>query len=133
CLGYHGYRETVCVSVNEAIVHGIPGKRVIQDGDVVSLDLGCTYRGFVADSALTVIVGTETPETRKLVDVTKTALDEGIKHAVAGHRLGEISHAIETYVESHKLGGVREYVGHGVGSDMHDEPPVAHVGTAERR
>jgi len=131
-LGYHGYPATVCVSVNEEIVHGIPGKRVIQDGDVVSLDLGCTYRGFVADSALTVIVGTETPETRKLVDVTKTALDEGIKHAVAGHRLGEISHAIETYVESHKLGVVREYVGHGVGRDMHEEPQVPNYGPPER-
>ena len=131
-LGYHGYPATVCVSVNEEIVHGIPGKRVIQDGDVVSLDLGCTYRGFVADSALTVIVGTETPETRKLVDVTKASLDEGIKHAMAGHRLGEISHAIEEYVESHGFGVVREYVGHGVGRDMHEEPQVPNYGPADR-
>ncbi len=114
-LGYHGYPATVCVSVNEEIVHGIPGKRVIQDGDVVSLDLGCTYKGFVADSALTVIVGKAKPGTQELVDVTRESLQAGIKHARAGNRLGEISHAIQTYIESHGFGVVREYVGHGVG------------------
>ncbi len=131
-LGYHGYPATVCVSVNEEIVHGIPGKRVIQDGDVVSLDLGCTYKGFVADSAVTVIVGTVRPETRKLVDVTKGALDEGIKRLHPGAKLGEASNAIQTYIESHGFGVVREYVGHGVGRDMHEEPQVPNFGPVDR-
>jgi methionyl aminopeptidase len=131
-LGYHGYPATVCVSVNDEIVHGIPGKRVIEEGDVVSLDLGCTYEGFVADAALTVIVGSPKPGTEQLVDVTKAALDEGIRHARAGRRLGEISHAIQTYIEARGLGVVREYVGHGVGRAMHEEPQVPNYGPAER-
>ena len=131
-LGYHGYPATVCVSVNDEIVHGIPGKRVIQEGDVVSLDLGCTHKGFVADSALTMIVGEGTPEARELVDVTRDALREGIQHARAGNRLGEISHAIQTYIESHGFGVVREYVGHGVGRAMHEEPQVPNYGPVDR-
>lgn len=131
-LGYHGYPATVCVSVNEEIVHGIPGKRVIQDGDVVSLDLGCTYKGFVADSALTVIVGRPKPRTEELVDVTRASLEEGIKQARAGNRLGQISHAIQTYIESHGFGVVREYVGHGVGRQMHEEPQVPNFGPPDR-
>jgi methionyl aminopeptidase len=131
-LGYHGYPATVCVSVNEEIVHGIPGKRVIQDGDVVSLDLGCTYKGFVADSALTVIVGKPKPGTQELVDVTRESLEVGIKHARSGSRLGEISHAIQTHIESHGFGVVREYVGHGVGRQMHEEPQVPNFGPPDR-
>ena len=131
-LGYHGYPATVCVSVNDEIVHGIPGKRVIQEGDVVSLDLGCTHKGFVADSALTIIVGDGTPEARELVDVTRDSLREGIQHARAGNRLGEISHAIQTYIESHGFGVVREYVGHGVGRAMHEEPQVPNYGPVDR-
>ncbi|MBF6600058.1 MAG: type I methionyl aminopeptidase [Dehalococcoidia bacterium] len=131
-LGYHGYPATVCVSVNDEIVHGIPGKRVIQEGDVVSLDLGCTYKGFVADSALTVIVGPAKPGTEKLVDVTRESLDEGIRHARAGNRLGEISHAIQTYIEARGFGVVREYVGHGVGRAMHEEPQVPNYGPEDR-
>jgi methionyl aminopeptidase len=131
-LGYHGYPATVCVSVNEEIVHGIPGKRVIQDGDVVSLDLGCTHRGFVADSALTVIVGTPKPGTEALVETTRGALEEGIRHARAGNRLGEVSHAIQAYIESRGFGVVREYVGHGVGRQMHEEPQVPNYGPPDR-
>ena len=131
-LGYHGYPATVCVSVNEEIVHGIPGKRVIQDGDVVSLDLGCTYKGFVADSAVTVIVGKAKPGTQALVDITKGALEEGIRHLRAGARLGEVSHAIQEYIEPHGMGVVREYVGHGVGREMHEEPQVPNFGPADR-
>ena len=131
-LGYHGYPATVCVSVNEEIVHGIPGKRVIQDGDVVSLDLGCTYKGFVADSAITVIVGKPKPGTQELVDVTKGALEEGIRHLRPGTRLGEVSNAIQGYIEPHGLGVVREYVGHGVGRQMHEEPQVPNFGPADR-
>jgi methionyl aminopeptidase len=131
-LGYHGYPATVCVSVNEEIVHGIPGKRVIQEGDIVSLDLGCTHNGFVADSALTVIVGKARPGTEELVDVTRGALEEGIRHARAGNRLGQISHAIQTFIESRGFGVVREYVGHGVGRQMHEEPQVPNYGPPER-
>ncbi|MEX2247449.1 MAG: type I methionyl aminopeptidase [Dehalococcoidia bacterium] len=131
-LNYKGYPATVCVSVNEEIVHGIPGKRVIQDGDIVSLDLGCTYKGFVADSAVTVIVGRASPETAKLVDVTKGALEAGIAQARQGNPLGAISHAIQTYIESRGLGVVREYVGHGVGREMHEEPQVPNYGPEDR-
>ena len=131
-LGYHGYPATVCISVNEEIVHGIPGKRVIQDGDVVSLDLGCTYKGFVADSALTVIVGEPKPGSQELVDVTAGALREGIRHLKPGDRLGEVSHAIQEYIESRGFGVVREYVGHGVGRDMHEEPQVPNFGPKDR-
>jgi methionyl aminopeptidase len=131
-LGYHGYPATVCVSVNEEIVHGIPGKRVIQDGDIVSLDLGCTYRGFVADAALTVIAGTPKPGAQELVNVTKESLATGIREARSGNRLGQISSAIQAYIESHGFGVVREYVGHGVGRQMHEEPQVPNFGPADR-
>jgi methionyl aminopeptidase len=131
-LGYHGYPATVCVSTNEEIVHGIPGKRVIEEGDIVSIDLGCTHRGFVADSAVTVIVGRGKPEAAKLVDVARRSLDAGIAQAHAGKRLGEISNAIQTYIESHGFGVVREYVGHGVGRQMHEEPQVPNFGPPDR-
>jgi len=131
-LGYHGYPATVCVSVNEQIVHGIPGKRVIQDGDIVSLDLGCTYKGFVADAALTVIAGKAKPGGQELVDVTKEALDAGIGEARAGQRLGRVSSAIQAYIEARGFGVVREYVGHGVGRQMHEEPQVPNFGPADR-
>jgi len=132
-LGYHGYPATVCVSVNEQVVHGIPGKRVIQEGDVVSIDLGCTYKGFVADSAVTVIVGKpKSPVAEKLVRVTKEALDIGIAHAKEGSRLGEISHAIQQHIEANGFGVVREYVGHGVGRQMHEEPQVPNFGPPDR-
>lgn len=132
-LGYAEppYPATVCVSVNDEIVHGIPGKRVLKEGDVVSIDLGCTYKGFVADHAVTAIVGEAGAEARKLVDVTKGALEEGIRHLKPGARLGEVSHAIQKYVESNGFGVVREYVGHGVGRKMHEEPQVPNFGPAE--
>jgi len=131
--GHPAYPATVCVSVNEEIVHGIPGKRVIQEGDVVSLDLGCTYKGFVADSAVTVIVGKpKDTVAEKLVNVTKEALAAGIAQAKAGNRMGEISHAIQTHIESNGFGVVREYVGHGVGRDMHEEPQVPNFGPVDR-
>lgn len=133
-LGYAQppYPATVCVSVNEEIVHGIPLKRVLQDGDVVSIDLGCTYKGFVADHAITAIVGTPKPKMQELVDVTRGALQEGIKHLRAGNKLGEVSHAIGEYIEARGFGVVREYVGHGVGRAMHEEPSVPNFGPADR-
>ena len=132
-LGYAQppYPATVCVSVNEEIVHGIPGKRVLKEGDVVSVDLGCTYKGFVADHAITAIVGKGDAKATQLVDVTRGALAEGIKHLRPGVRLGEVSHAIQAYVEAKGFSVVREYVGHGVGRKMHEDPQVPNFGPAD--
>jgi len=123
-LGYQGYPATVCVSVNDEIVHGIPGDREIADGDVVSIDLGCVHKGFVADSAVTAGVGNVSPEARRLIEVTREALNRGIGAARAEARLGQIGAAIQTYVEGEGFSVVREYVGHGVGRQMHEDPQV---------
>ena len=131
-LGYLGYPAHVCVSVNDEIVHGIPGDRVLQEGDIVSIDLGATYQGFVADAALTVGVGQVTPEAQRLTDVTYQSLWEGIWAARPGARLGEVSHAIQSCAESHGYSVVREYVGHGVGREMHEEPQVPNFGPPDR-
>jgi methionyl aminopeptidase len=130
-LNYNGYPATVCVSINEQIVHGIPRKRAIQEGDVVSVDLGCTYKGFVADHAITVVVGNGAPEKQELVDVARDSLCAGIEQARAGNRIGHIANAIQTYVEARGFGVVREYVGHGVGRAMHEEPQVPNFGNAD--
>jgi len=130
-LGYQGYPATVCVSVNDEIVHGIPGDREFEDGDLVSIDLGCTYKGFVADSALTVAVDGVSPEAQRLVDATREALSRGIDAARGGARLGEIGAAIQTFVEGQNLSIVREYVGHGVGRQMHEDPQVPNYGRAD--
>ena len=130
-LGYHGYPATVCVSINDEIVHGIPGDREIMDGDVVSIDLGCTYRGFVADSALTVGVGNVSSKAQKLIDATKEAVWLGIHSARGGSRVGEIGHAIQTYAEGRGYSVVREYVGHGVGREMHEDPQIPNYGSRE--
>jgi methionyl aminopeptidase len=133
-LGYAEppYPATVCVSINEDLVHGIPGNRVIKEGDVVSIDLGATYKGFVGDSALTIGVGEITPEAQKLIDVTRESLWRGIKAARAGVRLGVVSNTIGEYIESEGFGVVREYVGHGVGRKMHEEPQVPNYGPPDR-
>ena len=130
-LGYQGYPATVCVSVNDEIVHGIPGDREIADGDVVSIDLGCVYKGFVADSAVTAGVGSVSPEAGRLIEVTREALDRGIGAAREGARLGQIGAAIQTYVEGEGFSVVREYVGHGVGRQMHEDPQVPNYGDPE--
>ena len=127
-LGYHGYPATVCVSINDEIVHGIPGKREIKDGDVVSIDIGCTYEGFVADTAVSAGVGNVAPEAQNLIDVTREAVWRGIRAARGGSRTGDIGHAVQTYVESQGLAIVREYVGHGVGRQMHEDPAVPNFG-----
>ncbi len=131
-LGYHGYPATVCVSVNDEIVHGIPGKRVIQEGDVVSIDLGATYRGYVADAAVTVGVGKVSPEAERLIRVTEQALQAGITAARSGQPLGAVSNAIQTLVEGQGFSVVREYVGHGVGREMHEDPQVPNFGPPTR-
>ncbi len=131
-LGYLGYPAYVCVSVNDEIVHGIPGRRVLQDSDVVSIDLGATVNGFVGDSALTVGVGKISPEAQRLIDVTYETLWKGIQAARPGARLGEISNAIQSHAEAYGYSLVREYVGHGVGRQMHEDPQVPNYGPAER-
>jgi methionyl aminopeptidase len=127
-LDYNGYPAHVCVSVNDEIVHAIPGDRVLETGDVVSIDLGVTYQGFVADSALTIGVGKVAPEAQRLIDVTHGALWAGIQQATAGARLGAVSHAIQACAEAGGFGVVRKYVGHGVGRRMHEEPQVPNYG-----
>jgi methionyl aminopeptidase len=130
-LGYQGYPATVCVSINDEIVHGIPGDREIEDGDIVSVDLGCIHQGFVADAAVSVAVGNATAEARRLVEVTREALNRGIAAARAGARLGQVGAAIQTYVEGEGFSVVREYVGHGVGRKMHEDPQVPNYGNPE--
>jgi methionyl aminopeptidase len=116
------------VSINDQIVHGIPRDREMKDGDIVSIDLGATYRGFVGDAAITVPCGTITPEAQHLIDVTRDCLARGICQSRVGNRLGDLGHAIQTYAESFGYGVVREYVGHGVGRSMHEEPSVPNHG-----
>lgn len=127
-LGYHGYPATVCVSINDEIVHGIPGDREIMDGDVVSIDLGCTYRGFVADSAVTAGAGNLSPEAQRLINVTRESLERGIAAARGGARVGAIGNAVQAFVEDQGFSVVREYVGHGVGREMHEDPQVPNYG-----
>ena len=127
-LGYHGYPAAVCVTINDEIVHGIPGRREILDGDVVSIDIGCTFEGFVADTAVSVGVGNVSQEAQHLIDVTREAVWRGIHASRAGSKTGDIGHAIQTYVEGEGLAIVREYVGHGVGRQMHEDPQVPNYG-----
>ena len=130
-LGYHGYPAAVCVSINDEIVHGIPDEREIEDGDIVSIDLGCTCKGFVADAAVTVGAGQISDEARRLIEVTREVLWRGIAAARAGARLGAIGHAIQTFVEGQGFSVVREYVGHGVGRQMHEEPQIPNYGSPD--
>ena len=127
-LGYQGYPATVCVSINDQIVHGIPRNRELKEGDVVSIDLGATYRGFVGHTAVTVACGKVSPEAERLIKVTEEALRRGIAAAQPGASIGDIGYAIQSYVESQGMSVVREYVGHGVGRAMHEEPQVPNYG-----
>ncbi len=126
--GYRGFPASLCVSVNDEIVHGIPGERVLNEGDIVSLDLGAIYNGFQGDGAVTVAVGEISPQARKLVKTTEGALKAGIAAAYSGTRLGDISAAIQYYAESRGFSVVREYTGHGIGQEMHEEPQVPNFG-----
>lgn len=122
--GYHGFPATLCISINEEVVHGIPGRRRIKDGDVVSLDVGALLDGFYGDAAVTVAVGTVTPAARKLMRVTEQALYKGIEKAVPGGRLGDISAAVQQHVEAHGFSVVRDFVGHGIGRSLHEDPQI---------
>ncbi len=128
--GYRGYPASVCASVNEEVVHGIPGKRVLQEGDIVAIDVGSVYNGFQGDSAITVAVGNISKKTEALIDATRGALQAGILEAREGAHLGDVSAAIQKYAEERRFSVVREYVGHGIGRDMHEEPQIPNYGTA---
>ena len=128
--GYHGFPGVACVSVNEVVVHGIPGPRVIKDGDIVSLDIGIIYEGYYSDMAVTVPIGNISPETKRLLDVTKASLFRGIEQARAGNRLSDISFAVQSFVEMHGFSVVRDFVGHGIGRALHEEPEIPNYGRA---
>lgn len=127
--GYRGFPANLCVSVNDEIVHGIPGERILKEGDIVSLDLGAIYQGFYGDAAVTVAVGRISPEAARLVEATEGALKAGIAAAVSGARLGDVSAAIQGYAESRGYSVVREYSGHGIGREMHEDPQVPNFGS----
>ena len=127
-LGYNGFPGSICASVNNTVIHGIPGGYVLQEGDIVSVDVGAYYEGFHGDCAATFPCGKITAEAQRLIDVTKQSFFEGIRFATRGHRVSDISHAIQTYVESNGFSVVRTFVGHGVGAQLHEEPEVPNFG-----
>jgi methionyl aminopeptidase len=126
--GYRGYPATVCASINEEIVHGVPGERKLQNGDIIGLDIGIEYEGYFSDAAVTLPVGEVSPQAKKLINVTRQALSEGIKRAYAENQLSDISCAIQDYVEKNGFSVVRQFVGHGIGSQLHEEPEVPNFG-----
>lgn len=127
--GHYGFPASICTSVNEVVVHGIPGKRALQEGDIIGVDCGALYGGFNGDAARTFPVGKVSSEAEKLILVTKESFFQGLKYALVGNRLGDIGSAIQTYVESHGFSVVRNYVGHGIGKKMWEEPSVPNYGT----
>jgi methionyl aminopeptidase len=131
-LGYHGFPAVACVSPNEVIVHGIPGPRVLETGDIVSIDCGAIIEGWHADAAITVGVGEVDAESQRLMDVTRAALESAIAATVVGNRLGDVGAAAERPVLAARFGVVREYVGHGIGTAMHEEPDVPNYGPGGR-
>lgn len=130
--GYRGFPAAVCTSINEEIVHGIPGQRQIKEGDIVSLDMGINYLGYFSDAAITVAVGKVAPKVKKLIEVTKKALDEGIKQARPNNYLFDISYAVQKYVERNGFSVVRQFVGHGIGLKLHEDPEVPNFGQAHQ-
>ena len=127
-LNYGGFPASACISVNDEVIHGIPGARVIHNGDIVSVDVGAKINGFTGDCAGTYPCGEITPEAQDLIAVTRQSFFEGIKFARVGYRVSDIGHAIQEYVESHGYSVVRSYVGHGVGAQLHEEPEVPNYG-----
>ena len=128
---YQGYPATACISINNEVIHGIPSeKRVLQNGDIVSVDLGAMFEGYHGDNAATFAVGDVSPLAKRLMDVTKESLYMGIKAARPGGRIGDISNAVQTYVEANGFSVVRQFVGHGVGTKLHEEPEVPNFGKA---
>jgi methionyl aminopeptidase len=132
-LGYRGYPATLCISVNEEVVHGIPGSRKLKQGDIVGLDLGCIVDGFYGDAARTVAVGQASPEAARLLQVTEDSLKAGIAQCWPGKRVGDIGHAVQNLAEAGGYSVVREFVGHGIGTSLHEEPQVPNYGPPGRR
>ena len=131
--GYHGYPATACISINNEVIHGIPTKkRKINAGDIVSVDLGALFEGYHGDNAATFACGDISVEAKRLMDTTRESLYEGIKAACAGNRIGDISHAVQSYVEARGYSVVRQFVGHGVGTHLHEAPEVPNFGTPGR-
>ena len=127
-LGYSGFPASICCSINDEVIHGIPGSRKVREGDIVSIDVGAFYMGYHGDCAATFAAGKISEEAQTLIDVTRQSFYEGIKHARKGQRVSDISHAVQVYCESHGFSVVREYVGHGVGTEMHEAPEVPNFG-----
>lgn len=127
--GYEGFPSTLCISINDEVVHGFPSDRVLQDGDIISIDIGACYKGYHGDSAWTYTVGEVSDDAKYLLEHTEKALYEGIKQAKVGNRIGDISYAVEKYATEHNLGVVKELVGHGVGTSVHESPDVPNYGT----
>ena len=129
--GYGGFPAAACVSVNEEIIHGIPHKsRILHEGDIVSVDVGATCKGYNSDAARTYAVGKISDEDRRLIDVTRQSFFEGIKYAMEGYRIGDIGHAVQTYAESFGMGVIRDYTGHGTGTRLHEDPFIPNYGKA---
>ena len=132
-LGYAGFPGSACVSVNSEVIHGIPSrKRILEEGDLVKVDVGALYRGYHGDSAKTFAVGRVSPEATRLMERTKECFYRGVAKAIAGNRIGDVGHAVQAYAEEAGFSVVREYVGHGVGSHLHEEPDVPNYGTEGR-
>jgi methionyl aminopeptidase len=130
--GYHGYPACICASINEEVVHGIPGLRKLKDGDIISIDVGVEINGYFGDSALTLPVGDISTAASRLLEVTEQSLFKGIEQAIDGNRLSDISHAVQSHVEALGYSVVRDYVGHGIGSSMHEEPQIPNFGRPGR-
>lgn len=128
--GYHGYKDSICASINDEVVHGIPGKRKLREGDIIGIDCGATYQGYVGDSAVTVPVGSVNEQVRRLMETTRQSLYKAIEKCQVGNRLGDVCNAVQAYVEPLGYSVVRNYCGHGIGRAMHEEPQVPNYGRA---
>ena len=132
-LGYGGFPGSACISVNDEVIHGIPSKkRILQEGDIVKIDTGATYKGYVGDSARTIPVGNVSDEVKKLIEVTRNSFWKGVEALQIGNRLGDVGHAIDSLVVENGFSTVRRYVGHGIGTELHESPDVPNFGTAGR-
>ena len=126
--GYYGYPCTICASVNEEVVHGIPGSRILKEGDIVGIDVGAKVQGFFSDAARTFSIGALDEQSRRLIEVTRQAMNRGIEQAVEGNRLGDIAWAVQSFAERNGLSVVRDFVGHGIGRSLHEDPQVPNFG-----
>jgi methionyl aminopeptidase len=126
--GYRGFPNSICASINDEVVHGIPGLRTLKNGDIISIDVGAVFEGYNGDAARTFAVGNVKDDAMKLIDVTRQSFFEGLTFAKPGNRLSDISHAVQKYVERHNFSVVRDYVGHGIGQEMHEDPQIPNFG-----